>query len=370
MKSNSRRTFLKNGVKATLLLVVLYPFKRVFAFSKRETRLPSWTDLVETARWCPSVHNLQPHKLKIISETEAELYYDPERLLPVEDPQAVFVTIALGIFIEHLSIVAKSYGAKVETVEISDPVKTTVRDLTCFARLKLSPSTEKEELSKDLIQKRRTSRIHYNGEPLTQDTLDKLKAEAEKFDHEFFYSNDKEMVDNVIELNQQTLFEDLDSEADREELNRLFRYSKEDAETKRDGLWAKCMGFSGALMRSVFIHHDKWDKGLRKKLLAKHYTSSFKGTATICWFGGRFNNTSDWLNAGTMLARNWLLITKEGAYIHPFGSLITNVGAYKTINEKFTQPTDGKRIWMIFRAGYSKEPVRSYRLPAQEIIIQ
>lgn len=370
MNLSSRRTFLKKSIKATFFIVLLAPFRQLFASFKNENKLPTWTELVNYARWCPTVHNLQPHKIKIISETEAELYYDPTRLLPVGDPNSIFITIAMGIFIEHISIAAAPYGAMVEITEVFNPIKTSATKQTLFAKLKLAPIVNKEELDRELITKRRTSRLHYDGKPLKEDTIAKIKKQAEKFEHEFFSSTDKDLVDLVIELNQQTLFEDLKSKADRDELYKLFRYSKEEAQTQKDGLWAKCMCFSGSLMKSVFRHHERWEKGLRKNLLSSHYKSSFKGTATICWFGGQFNDTNDWLNAGKMLARNWLLFTKEGAYIHPFGSLITNVEAYKKINKKFTQPMEGKKIWMIFRAGYSNEPTKSYRLSTEEIIIK
>lgn len=370
MNLNSRRVFIKNSVKGVFLIALLNPFKHLFASSKNESKLPSWIELVDYARWCPTIHNLQPHQVKIISETEAELYYNPTRLLPVGDPDAIFVTIAMGIFIEHLSIAAGTYGTKVVITEVYDPITTRATTQVLFAKLKLIPTLEKEELDRELIKKRRTSRLHYNGKPIKQDSLDKIKNQTEEFEHEFFSSSDKDLLDFVIDLNQQTLFEDLESKADRDELNHLFRYSKEEAETTKDGLWAKCMGFSGSLMKSVFIHHERWEKGLRKKILKNYYKSSFKGTTTICWFGGKFNNTTDWLQAGKMLARNWLLITKEGAYIHPFGSLITNTGAYKKINDKFSQPMNGKKIWLIFRAGYSDEPTRSYRLSTEQIIIK
>ncbi len=345
------------------------PSKKLRASAKKENKLPPWKELVDYARWCPTVHNLQPHKIKIISESEAELYYDPARLLPVGDPDSIFITIAMGIFVEHLSIAASPYKTKVEIDQVFEPIKTTATGYTLFAKLKLISSLENEELSRDLIQKRRTSRLHYDGTPLKQEALDKIKKQAEAFEHEFFASSEKEFVDLMIELNRQTLFEDLKSKADRDELYKLFRYTKEEAAAKKDGLWAKCMGFSGSLLRSVFLHHERWEKGLRKKILGNQYKASFKGTATICWFGGKFNDTNDWLNAGKMLARTWLLITKENAYIHPFGSLITNEGAYKKINEKLIQPKENKKIWMIFRAGYSAEPTRSYRLSTEEILI-
>jgi hypothetical protein len=369
MNLTSRRFFLKTSLTATLSIIFLNPFRQLLA-SKSVEKLPTWQKLIDYARWCPTVHNLQPHCIKIISETEAELYYDPRRLLPVEDPNCIFVTIAMGIFIEHLSIAAGFYGMQIDTVAVFDPIKVTANTHTLFANLKLTPSIEKETLNRELIKKRRTSRLHYDGHPLQQIILDKIKRQANICGQDFFSSSDKTLVDFIIQLNQKTLFEDLTSNATRDELNHLFRYSKEEAERKKDGLWAQCMGFSGSLMKSVFYHHKRWERGIRKKVLADYYVHSFKGTATVCWFAGKFNDTNDWLNAGKMLARNWLLITEENAYIHPFGSLITNTNAYKKINEKLDQPGGDKKIWMIFRVGYSNEPTRSFRLNTEDIIIK
>ncbi|MDQ2862641.1 MAG: hypothetical protein M3R50_03140 [Bacteroidota bacterium] len=363
--SYSRRHFLVRTAFASALLISLR--KNLFGFPRQNDQSP-WRGWIDYARWCPTVHNLQPHKIKIISATEAELYYDPARLLPVEDPESIFVTVALGVFIEHLSIAASPLGKKVIIKEIAAPVKLHQTQNTLFAKLKVVAAEEKEPFNIDLIKKRRTSRLHYSGHPLQEEIIEKVKSEAAKFHHELFYSSKKEFVDKIIQINQETLFEDISSDADRSELDHLFRYSERQAREYKDGLWARCMCVPGAMLKSVFRHPENW-MGVKKKLLAAYYKDSFKGTATVCWFGGAFNNTGDWLNAGQMLARSWLLLTQNNAFIHPFGSLITNVNAYKKINETFTQPSEGKKIWMIFRAGYSKEPARSFRLSTDEIVI-
>lgn len=365
---NSRRAFLKRSLLSTVPLALPDAFLQFFSF-REENNLPSWSVLIDYARWCPSVHNLQPHKIKIITATEAELYYDPARLLPVGDPGGIFATVALGIFIEHLSIVAGAYEARVQVAEVFNSIETSANGYTLFAKLKIVPTNEKEYLQKELIKKRRTSRLHYTGDPVLPETLEKIKAQAAEFDHGFFSSSEQEVTDFIIDRNQQTLFEDLKSDASRTELDHLFRYSKQEAEAQKDGLWTKCMGFSGALVKSVFTNYEKWGKGYRKRMLRNRYKSAFKGTNTIGWFEGRFDTTNDWLQAGKMLARNWLLITKEGAYIQPFGSLITNKNACRMITEKFKQSTDEKKLWLIFRIGYSEEPARSYRLSTEEILI-
>ncbi len=364
---DSRRRFLQKSIIAASAMAIR-PFKQFFSLASHSNEFPSWYELIEYARWCPTIHNLQPHKIKIISSTEAELYYDPSRLLPVEDPNSVFVTVALGVFYEHLSIAAAPYGKKVEITEMMAPVQVSATIPTLFAKLRMVSVAEKEEIKRQLMLQRRTSRLHYNGNPLQPQTLSTIKNEAASFDHEFFFSSHKEFVDYVINLNQETLFEDISKDADRRELDNLFRYSEKEARQQKDGLWSKCMCVPGALLQSVFKHPENW-AGIKKEILLRHYKSLFKGTSTVGWFGGKFSTTNDWFQAGRMLARCWLLITADKAFIHPFGSLITNANAYKKINMKFTNPAEGKKIWMIFRAGYSKEPARSFRLNTDEIII-
>ncbi len=365
----SRRNFLKIGIPGSLMIGAINPIGIFLDSFKDDDKMPDWKELLDFARWCPSVHNMQPHRLKLISNNECELYYDPSRLLPVGDPNSIFATVALGIFIENLSIAASPYGKKVEIVQLYEPISIKSTRTTLFATLKIVDLREKEILDRKLILKRRTSRVQYDGKKLENGVLQEIEIETKKHGYDFFSTSEESLIEQIISLNQSTLFRDLEYKPDREELDGLFRYSKEEAEEKKDGLWSRCMGFSGALMKSVFQNNEFWNEGVRKRMLSKHYKSTFEGTKTIGWFGGRFDNTTDWLQAGKMLARNWLILTKGGAYMQPFGSLITNNSAYEQINQTFKQPNNGK-IWMIFRAGYSKEPTASYRLDLNQLIIE
>lgn len=362
-----RRSFVK---KLGLLSAAVFgpPFFSKASTKNFVTESNIWAELVDYARWCPSVHNLQPHKVKILSPAEAMLYYDTARLLPVEDPSCRFTTAAMGIFIEHLSIAAGIYNQKVD-YEILRDISIEDKGVVAFARLKLVPSEKPEVLNRELIKKRRTSRLHYDGVGIGAEVIDAMKTEASAFNHRLYSTGNKGLVNYIIDLNQKTLFEDLESDATRSELNGLFRYDQQEAETHKDGLWAVCMNFPGWLMRSVFQHHEKWDHGIKKTLIKDFYKGSFKGTTTLCWFAGNFTTTSERLMAGRMLARNWLFLTSRNIYIQPFGSLITNQNAYDTMKVKLNLQGPSQ-LWMIFRMGYSKEPARSYRLDLKDILIE
>jgi hypothetical protein len=328
-----------------------------------------WEEIISVARWCPTVHNLQPHKVKILSRDTAELYYDPARLLPIGDHKSVFATVAMGIFIEYLSIAASKHGKSVVMNGTANDIKADATGLQLFATLQIVDRQSAETLRPELIIQRRTSRLHYDGKPIARRTIAQLTAISEYEGYRLAFTEDEAMVDMLVDLNQDVLFEDLDDDANRNELNGLFRYTSAQAELHKDGLWAECMGFSGRLMQSVMKHHSRWTHGIRRKMLATKYIRSFKGTRTIGWIQSPFTSQANLLKAGTALGRLWLKLTEEGAYMQPFGSLITNERAEKTIAAKVHNPALPGTVWFIFRAGYSDLPARSYRLETKDIIL-
>ena len=73
------------------------------------------------------------------------------------------------------------------------------------------------------------------------------------------------------------------------------------------------------------------------------------------------------------MIRMWLILTRHGVAWHPYGSVITNDDARRSMVEKFgmQEGPDGQRmVWLLVRLGYSgKTPVRSERLPIEEILL-
>ena len=225
----NRRNFIK---KLTLSTTALSLLGSVFKSSKAINSIPSWYDLVDIAKWCPTVHNLQPQKIKVISENRAELYYDPERLLPHGDPKSIFSTVAMGIFIEHLSIAASKFDYDVKIEKVHNNIDIESKGNTLFATLALVKSQKEEALDSSSIKKRRTSRTKYDEISVDDSILDELKSEAELYENKFYYTKEESKI-KFIKINQEALFYDLGNDDIRNELDNLFRYSKENAEIKK-----------------------------------------------------------------------------------------------------------------------------------------
>ncbi len=80
--------------------------------------------------------------MRIVSTDEAELLYDPARLLPETDSDGAFMTVALGMFVETLAIAAHERRRELE-VEM-------VADLRTNDRLGLHAERAAVELRRDL----------------------------------------------------------------------------------------------------------------------------------------------------------------------------------------------------------------------------
>jgi len=329
-----------------------------------------WKELIDYARWSPSPHNIQAWKVKILSSSEAELFYDPKRLLPNTDPTGRFTMAGFGIFVENLSIAAHHFGQKVQARYYTDLLDSKRSSPTPLARLVSLPAADQEVFDRELIKKRRTSRLQYDNTAVNQTVLEELQRIAKTFGHTLTISEDPELIAWVLRLNTDTLFYDMSDKKARKEVGSWIRYSSREAHRKQDGLWAYCLGFPGLLLY-LFIHGRLlFELPIIRSMTRSRYFNTTTGTKTIAWLAGPFEQATDWVNAGHMLARLWLCMTSYNVYLHPFGSIITNEKSHKRLRGKIrVNEGDANMLWLIMRLGYSTEPPRSLRLSLDEILI-
>jgi hypothetical protein len=326
-----------------------------------------WNDLIEVARWTPSPHNMQPWKLRVASAVEAELLYDPARLLPETDSDGAFMTVALGMFVETLAIAAHEQGRELE-VEIIGDVQPRATGLQTLGRLRLVEQSVPDALSTRLVLDRRTSRVPYDGRPVEAAVRDELAGIATGYAHRLEWSSEPELVRWLLELNRETLFFDLTDPVARREVGAWLRFSAAEAAARRDGFSPAALGFPGWLLRAYFSAARAFELPGPRHAVRRLYDRTMRGTTTVGWLSGPWEERDDWIAAGRMLARLWLTMTKHGLVLHPFGSVITNAGANAQLRSRIEAPHG--TLWLVFRAGHSMVPPRSYRLELPEVLIE
>lgn len=326
-----------------------------------------WREILEDARYAPSPHNIQPWKLDIVSEREATLLYDPTRLIPDEDIDGSYTLAAFGILLEYMAVLAFSKRLRLTYDYNGQILDRHATGLLPLFDVHLSSTDQPPTVDAKLVRQRRTSRLPYNDRPIPEAVLGELDEIAAEYGHRFTFSQDPEVVRWVVGLNADTLFYDMRNDVTRREVDSWIRYTRREAEARRDGLAAFCMHLPGVVLRLFFRHRRLLDSAVVTGLAKWYYLRTMRGTTTVGWITGPFGTANDWLKAGHMLGRIWLKLTEHGLYLHPFGSTITNPIAHDQLLKKFG--TSDTPLWLIVRLGYSDVPPRSLRLGVDDLIV-
>lgn len=335
-------------------------------------QLAIWHDILQTVRWYPSPHNSQPIRVRITNPYRAELSYDLDRGLPAEPYGVPFGFVCAGIFVELVAIAAHGLGFHVdERLRDDDMDFAAAHRLHPLGVLTLTPARRPVvDLDPALISERRTSRLPYQPRVVDPSVLDRLEVEARRWGHRLTTTADQGLVDAVIRINQRTLFDDIANDAVRRELSLWLRYSRKEAERRSDGLSAECLHMPGPVLRWFIRHHTWWSQRGLSDLARWLYLRSMRGVGQLAWLTGPFATNADYLRAGRLFIRLWLLLTEHGVAMHPFGSVITNPRAHHAFCEAAGETETGGMTWMLARIGYSAPPPRSHRLPASALLLE
>ncbi|HEY6805260.1 MAG TPA: hypothetical protein VI306_16915 [Pyrinomonadaceae bacterium] len=330
-----------------------------------------WTDLLTTAVRAPSPHNVQPWRLRIVSDDEADLFIDSSRTLPKEDPTGSFIILTMGMFLEALRLLAANNGFALTYDNYHEPAwyaaeipKLTQQTFLPFARLRLTPTTQ-SDFDPSLFLKRRTSRLSLKPDPIPNDIIKNLKLLANESDQRFEVVMDQDAIERILEKNVEALFEDLNNPLYHDEIVEWFRFTDSSSNKTRDGLDYRCMNTS----RSAFWLSARVPQLLKlpvtSQILAKVYRSQLGLVPTIGMLSGEFWEAEKAFATGSFLMRFWLETAKYNLYLHPYGNLVTNKKAAAWLHKETGIPD----IWLIFKIGYSAVPPKSHRRSVEEILI-
>lgn len=340
-----------------------------------------WKTLLEIAVHAPSPHNVQPWRVRIINDCEADLFVDIQRTLPKEDVTGSFIILAMGMFIEALRIVAANRNFKLcyklhhepawYAASIIEGINGTRVNTTLlpFARLRLTPDTETGAISPRysdaLFLARRTSRLALENETVPEASAHALIKLAAEHDQQYAQIVDPATIFSVLERNIGAVFEDLNAPDYHDEIVSWFRFTNRAALRTRDGLDYRCMNTS----RAAFWLGARFPKLLQMRLarplLWKLYRAQLGNAPAIGFLAGKFWNPEDAIGTGHFLMRFWLELAVLGLYIHPLGNLVTNPSAAAWCLET----TGIQDIWLVFKIGRSKEPPKSYRRAVEEVLV-
>ena len=183
-----------------------------------EDRHSAWRQLLETARYAPSPHNVQPWRIRLSGDGSAEVLIDGRRTLPNEDHTGSFLLSAMGMFLEAIELVAAQRGIRVETEMAHDAewladriADRNQRGLTSFATLRMSGSvrSDAEIYPMELFRARRTSRISLRPDPVPPVIVRSLARMASEWGHRYTHLTDAPMIEEILSRNIDAVFHDM-----------------------------------------------------------------------------------------------------------------------------------------------------------------
>jgi nitroreductase len=334
-----------------------------------------WATLLETAIHSPSPHNVQPWRVRIRNDRQADLLIDSARTLPKEDPTGSFIILTMGMFIEALALLAgqRRYRLEYELFHEPDWYAGAILDakeqvFLPFAQLRLV--ADDHQMSGPghdpaVFLKRRTSRISLGTKPVPSEAANALKNLAAEWNQRYEQITDSAIIERMLEQNTRALFHDLNDPNYHDEITSWFRFTDRSSLKHRDGLDYRCMNTS----RTTYWMTARFPKLLLIpgvcSLLAKKYRKQTGNVPTIGMLAGDFWQPSSAIKTGRFLMRFWLETARHNLYIHPYGNLVTNKQAAQWMLTETKIPD----IWLVFKIGYSDEPPKSYRRSVEEILL-
>ena len=335
--------------------------------------MSQWRTLLETARYAPSPHNVQPWRLRVLSDDTADLLLEKHRTLPKEDTTGNFIILSMGLFIEALTVIAENSSCKL-TFQLHKPpsdftpehIAQAEGELLPFARLTLEKASGGESVYPNaLFLTRRTSRISYLPDSIPDEAVAALSKLAHAWGHTYTQVTVRDTIEKILKRNIEAVFEDLNVQSYHDEIVEWFRFSDRAARTRRDGLDYRCMNSSRVSFWLAARLPQLMQSALSRRILEKVYRRQLGNVPTIGMLAGPFWAPENAFAAGRLLLRFWLELAKRDLYIHPYGNLVTNRSA-----AEWCQQLHGvSHVWLIFRIGFSNAPPRSYRRTVEEVLV-
>lgn len=364
-----RRKFMKIiGGSAALLAGGTYIWAAPTATSARA----AWADAgqytdpmrraLSYAILAPNPHNRQPWSVELISNTEAVLYCDKDRHLPVTDPLDRQITIGLGCFLELFDIAASnnSYRADIDLFpQGAHPERIDARPV---ARLLLTPVKQKPDPLFAQITSRRTDRSMFSEQVPSSQNLTDLQGAAG------ILSGTSTQAERVSQLRS------VCNDAARIEFTTAHTHA-ESVDLMRVGRKAVIANPDGISIEGAVIELLNVSGALSKEALADHGATAFKqgmkmyldgvdSSKGFFWVVTPDNSRASQIAAGRAYVRGNLKAAELGLSMHPLSQALQEYPEMATqlssIHKVMNIDTPA-RLQMLARIGYGKAQTQSPR---------
>ncbi|WP_367826203.1 Acg family FMN-binding oxidoreductase [Streptomyces sp. LMG1-1-1.1] len=317
---------------------------------------PLVTSLVEDAVTAPSMHNAQPWRFLHRTGTDViELYGDPAREMPREDPDHRALHLGCGAALFSLRVAAAHRG-----LEAVPSLLPTGGDPWHVADVRVRDSAGDEGLAvlRPALRKRHTSRFPFTEEPVPSEVLEGLQAAALLEGCRLEVPGDwhSDTVMGLVHTSE--LFEAADDSV-RAEVATWIRAGATGDGSATEGIPPYALG-----PRQYDVTSPVRDFDAPRRVTGRS-SASFEKRPRIVLLGTTEDTPRDWLKAGQALQRVLLRATLDGLST----SLMSQPLEWPELRSDARDPASPTGyVHMVLRLGYGPHGTATPRRPVSEVL--
>jgi hypothetical protein len=327
----------------------------------------------------PNPHNTQAWKFDLLSTTEALLFVDERRLLPVTDPPARQIHIGAGCCIETLAVGMSSEGYETDVELLPDGAHAFDEiGRKPVARIKLGPATpaRPDELA-DAIGRRQSNRRPYSGPMLTDTEAEDLRSRVADSPVEILTFNDSAVMRPLQDIAYEALEIEVTTPRLYEETRVWFRFNERQRRLHRDGLSAAQAGVDG-LQRRLFElllgngKPSRWTSRMNTGPTLKSLRQGIESARGMFVVKTTSNEQLDWLQAGRAFARIHLGLTRLGLTCHHYNQVLQEFPEMEALQRRFEGVVGieaPEKVQIMARVGRAKEAYVAPRREPDDFIV-
>jgi len=307
-------------------------------------------NILESARFAPSVHNTQPWKVSL--EPDFILVsLDADHLLGAGDPTGRQTIISLGIFLEAISIAALAEGLDTEVISFSSD--------NAKIYLKAGSSGSKNNREVTLLKKRSTDRSIYSKVAIPGSLEQSIKSAVSFPGTNLYVVTDEATIKQIALFTSKGISLALSNPAFRKELS---QYLVQPWSHKKRGISLRSLSIPMfiAILQPLMIRLG-WANSQEVRLELKRWESS----SAVIIITGKGDLSKYWFDAGRAYLRASLAIEASGLSQATSAAIVEASDFHEDV-EALLGTHD--RILAILRVGKGlKNRKSSPRLTAQEM---
>jgi hypothetical protein len=312
--------------------------------------------VIGAAVLAPSTWNTQPWRWEV-DPGQIRLTPDPQRALPITDPDQKSMTLSLGAALENLLVTLRAYGYR-PSVQYA-PAGGSPRPVAAVSWTNGEPRPRDRELFA-AITERRTNRREYDGRGLYPQNRAALLAQIPE-DLRIHWLDDRDRIREVADLVHDVTRAQVRDRRAQAERMAWMRFGDDQARQRGDGVTLEALDVGGPARWFAGNYFDpkSWFLRFGARSAAKQARAAVRSAGALALLTAPRRDETLWLIGGQAYQRLALKATVLGVAQQPIDTPIGAESARGELLRRFA--AGGQDPLLLIRLGHAKRPPASVR---------